>query len=52
MFLDLQLLIVINSIVLLKMLELIKEFITKLKHILQLISHDLPSIVKLWLSKL
>jgi hypothetical protein len=40
MFLDLQLLIVINSIVLLKMLELNTEFITKLKHILQIISHD------------
>ncbi len=40
MCLDLQLLIVINSIVLLKMLESITEFITKLKHILQIISHD------------
>ncbi len=40
MCLDLQLLIVINSIVLLKMPELITEFITKLKHILQIISHD------------
>lgn len=40
MCLDLQLLTVINSIVLLKMLESMTEFITKLKHILQIISHD------------